>query len=292
MKLFGHLSVMVVALSACSESDDSDPAPTTPGMTITSSEIDLAPGQERWVCWSFPVDTPFEMIATDVVSSSPAFHHYQLFKTTADPAMNATDCDGLGIRDAVWLSVGGADTPGVRYPDGAAMKVTGFVLLQLHILNASDAMLTVPKFEMNMVGSAAEGLLPVGVLVVAPTDLVIPPQSTGVVISGTCNPAEPIENIIAIYPHMHRLGEHIRVGVTAGAAPRTDLVDIEWDFDNQGVYDVTGSALPQDQLHVDCTYNNPGNTTVTFGESTTDEMCAGIIYHYPATTEFGFCGGR
>jgi hypothetical protein len=279
------LSMLVLGCSDTTE-------PSTLGMEVESTPVELAAGQERWICWSFPVETPFQMTATELVESSPLIHHYQLFKTAQDPAMNGTDCGATGMRDAVWLSVGGADTAGVRYPEGTAMKISGYVTLQLHVLNAADAPVTIPRFRMSLAGTDEEGLLPIGVLVVAPRELSIPPNSIEHKVSGTCKPSEDVENVIAIYPHMHMLGRQIRVGVApVGGAP-VDLVNVPWDFGHQGIYTVSGSATTADSLQVECTYDNPSSRTVVFGDSTTDEMCAGIIYHYPATSDFTFCGGR
>jgi hypothetical protein len=284
------LSMLVLGGSAAGCSDTT--GSTTLGMEVASTPVELAAGQERWICWSFPVETPFQMIATELVASSPRIHHYQLFRTTEDPAMNATDCPAAGLRDAVWLSVGGAETEGVHYPEGTAMKMDGYVTLQLHVLNAADAPVTIPSFKMNLVGTDAEGMLPIGVVVVAPREISIPPGATEYKVTGTCNPPEDIENVVAIYPHMHKLGRQIRIGMTpAGGAP-TDLLNVSWDFEHQAIYTVGGSATTADSLQVECTYDNPTSKTVTFGESTTDEMCAGIIYHYPAVSDFKFCGGR
>jgi hypothetical protein len=283
-----HSAILLTFLVlGCTDATES----TTLGMEVASTPIQLASGQERWICWSVPVETPFQMTATELVESSPLIHHYQLFRTTQDPAMNATDCQATGPRDAVWLSVGGADTDGVRYPEGTAMAMTGYVTLQLHVLNAGDAPVTIPPFRMRLTGTDEEGLSPIGVLVVAPRELSIPAGATQYKVTGTCNPPEDVEHVIAIYPHMHRLGRQIRVGISpAGGAP-AELVNVPWDFGNQEIYTVSGSATTADTLQVECTYDNPTSGAVGFGDSTADEMCAGIIYHYPATRDFVFCGG-
>jgi hypothetical protein len=76
----------------------------------------------------------------------------------------------------------------------------------------------------------------------------------------------------------------------AGASTPASLIDETWDFGSQGVYTATGSAAMGDQITVTCTYTNPTSQTVTFGESSTDEMCLGVFYYYPATTASAYCG--
>jgi len=282
------ICLSMFVLVGCSDTTGS----TTPGLEVASTPVQLAAGQERWICWSFPVETPFQMTATELVASSPLIHHYQLFKMTQDPGMDGSDCQAVGFRDAVWLSVGGAETEGIRYPEGTAMKIEGYVTLQLHVLNAGDAPITIPSFKMQLVGTDADGLSPIGVLVVAPREIAIPPGSSGYKVSGTCNPPEDVEHVVAIYPHMHKLGKQIRVGVSPAGGAAADLLSVPWDFEHQAIYAMSGSARTADSLQVECTYDNPTDRTVVFGESTTDEMCAGIIYHYPAVNDFKFCGGR
>jgi Copper type II ascorbate-dependent monooxygenase, C-terminal domain len=44
---------------------------------------------------------------------------------------------------------------------------------------------------------------------------------------------------------------------------------------------VTGAAKKGDQYGVTCTYDNTTSDTVSFGESSTDEMCFGVLYFWP-----------
>jgi hypothetical protein len=102
-----------------------------------------------------------------------------------------------------------------------------------------------------------------------------------------------LPNVFALFPHMHQLGTNILLSITAEGSDKPDvLLDRAWDFGAQGVYPVTGSAKKGDNVSVTCTYDNTTSGTVTFGESTTDEMCIGVLYYWPeAPGGMGGLGG-
>jgi hypothetical protein len=92
-----------------------------------------------------------------------------------------------------------------------------------------------------------------------------------------------------VYPHMHLLGQKIRVEATDLAGRVTPLMFIDkWDFNWQGSYTyVDPVRLPLGgQLRLTCTFDNsaknarnPNNPIqpVGWGERTTDEMCLAFM---------------
>lgn len=90
-------------------------------------------------------------------------------------------------------------------------------------------------------------------------------------------------SIMAIWPHMHLLGQNWHVYSVLGS-DTTNLIKIdEWDFNWQGVYNYKRfQKIPQGStLHAWATYDNTSNNPlnpndppklVTWGEKTTDEM--------------------
>ena len=100
-----------------------------------------------------------------------------------------------------------------------------------------------------------------------------------------------MQNVFAVFPHMHTLGTAISMSITpAGSTTPDTIINQSWDFGSQGVYPVSGAAAQGDQLNVTCTFDNTTDDTVHFGESTTDEMCLGVFYYYPATVASQYCG--
>jgi len=198
--------------------------------------------------------------------------------------------------DATWslVSGGGVGTPGLTFPEGTAMTLQGGtqVVLQLHLLNATSAP-EQPSGVINLVGTNATDLTPVGLLIAGTLDIDIPPHKSGVNVVGGCSAPFDMPNVFAAFPHMHQLGTNISLSLTPQGSTKADvLLNQAWDFGNQGVYPAKGSARKGDRVSVTCTYDNPGDTTVTFGESTTNEMCIGVLYYYPeAPGGMGGLGG-
>ena len=209
-------------------------------------------------------------------------HHYAVFTKTgplpADP--NGYDCKVMDATRGL-VSGGGVGTPGVTFPEGTAMTLQPGtqVVLQLHLLNATSDP-EQPTGILNLIGSTAKDLTPVGLLIAGTLDINIPAHQSGFDVHGGCAAPFDMPNVFATFPHMHQLGTNINVSLLAkGSSAPNVLIDKAWDFGNQGVYPSAGSAKAGDQVNITCTYDNPTDTMVTFGESTTNEMCIGVVYY-------------
>jgi hypothetical protein len=276
---------------------DAPLAPPALGIQLISSPVTLAAGQEEYLCWSFvlPATGPLNVVATQPQISPHGVHHYAVFtKSGALPANpSAYDCK---VMDATWglVSGGGVGTPGLTFPEGTGMTLEAGtqIVLQLHLLNATSGP-EQPVGIVNLVGSNDANLTPVGLLIAGTLDISIPPHQSAFNVQGGCKAPFDMPNIFATFPHMHQLGTNINLSLTQQGKTTPDvLIDKAWDFGNQGVYPATGSAKMGDQVSVQCTYNNPSDNTVTFGESTTNEMCLGVLYYYPmAPGGMGGLGG-
>jgi hypothetical protein len=269
-------------------------APPSVGVQLASTSVTLAASSEKYLCWSSLLPSAFSVIGTETGIQGAGVHHYAVFTSSADlPASpDAYDCSNM---DASWglVSGGGRDTPGFDFPQGVGMPLPAgqHIVFQLHLLNSTGASLTLPVQALNLNGSTATGLQTAGLVVAGNLDLSIPPLSSNVQISGGCATPFALQNVFAVFPHMHQLGTHIAMTITKQAPTTTQtLIDESWDFGNQGVYAAAGAAAAGDQVTVTCTYDNPTNATVTFGESSADEMCLGVLYYYPATQPSAYCG--
>jgi hypothetical protein len=270
-------------------------APPAIGFQLASSPITNAPGEEQYVCWSFVLpDTPLSIVATQPVVT-PGVHHYAVFTKTGPVPANPSGYD-CRVMDATWSLVtgGGVGTQGLTFPTGTAMTLQGGtqVVLQLHILNATSEPQQ-PSGIVNLVGTDAANLTPVGLLIAGTLDIDLPPHQSGVDVQGGCSAPFDMPNVFAAFPHMHQLGTNIQLSLTAQGSAKPDvLLDRAWDFGAQGVYPVTGTAKKGDKVSITCTYDNTTAGTVTFGESTTDEMCIGVLYYWPeAPGGMGGLGG-
>jgi hypothetical protein len=274
-----------------------DLAPPAIGSQLVTTETALDGGQERYACWSFdlPADAPLDVTKLETQIEGAGIHHYAVFTNSLAGASDAEayDCETMG---ATWglVSGGGLGTPPVVFPEGTAMELPAgaHIVVQLHLLNATTDAVTIPPVRINLVGAeSGEGLAPVGLLIAGTLDIEIPPKTSGVEVAGDCTLTEPLENVFAVFPHMHQLGKRTVATVTPkdGGADRV-LSDIGWDFSDQGLYDAKGSAAVGDTVKVTCEYDNPSGEEVGFGLGSADEMCVNVLYFYPATTPSKYCG--
>jgi hypothetical protein len=102
-------------------------------------------------------------------------------------------------------------------------------------------------------------------------------------VAGTCDPAatQPV-NIIAVHPHMHRLGTHARLVLSRTAGPTATLHDAPFRFADQLTYQVNAVVNEGDTLTTTCTYDNTTNGTVTFGGNADNETCYNFVTAHPA----------
>lgn len=121
------------------------------------------------------------------------------------------------------------------------------------------------------------------------TSISIPPLST-VMVTSTCNiPAQaPQVNLIAVWPHMHKLGTEFKIQRTPLGGTQSTILDWAWNFGNQPMYTVSNglTAKGGDIIDTTCTwYNTSSTNTVHFGELSSDEMCLDFFYYYPAPVD-------
>ena len=299
-------STLAFALVGCGGSDSDqgaqqpapeDLAPPAVGTQIKSTKVKLEAGGERYSCWSFqlPTDKDLPLIQLEQQVAAKGVHHYAVFTSAKayDPAeAGPYDCFSMGIEWGL-VSGGGVGTPGVTFPEGTAMTLAAgqHIILQLHLLNPGTDTLEIPETRINLVGAPkGDGLQPVGLIVAGTLDISIPAHSKDLKVEGGCALDASLPNIFAVFPHMHQLGKRIRVDLAPAGGTASTLVDDPWDFGDQGLFPVKGTAAKGDQVKVTCTYDNPSDKDVSFGLHTGDEMCLEVLYHYPAAKPSAYCG--
>ena len=265
------------------------------GMQIASGKITVAPGKEQYSCWSFKVPDSGAISLVGIENQIPAagIHHYAVF-TNSEPVKEAGpySCETMGISWGL-ISGGGLGTPGVKFPEGTAMslKAGQHVIFQLHLINTTSDAIDIDPAYINLVGTTAKDQIPVGLLIAGTLDISIPAHGKDLGFSGGCAVKDPMEHIFSVFPHMHKLGKRISAEITpsAGGAPQV-IADQIWDFKDQGLYAVKGSAAVGDTVKVTCRYDNPTEKDVNFGLTTADEMCVNVLYYYPAKSPASYCG--
>jgi hypothetical protein len=96
--------------------------------------------------------------------------------------------------------------------------------------------------------------------------------------SGTCRPTSNKDiHIVALIPHMHVQGKHMKGTITRKDGKKEILHDEPFDFDYQKLYKKDVVLHPGESIFTECTFAQP----MTFGESTNAEMCYLFTMAYP-----------
>jgi hypothetical protein len=183
----------------------------------------------------------------------------------------------------------GLGTEPYELPPGVAFKLTAGdqVILNLHLYNTTDAPMT------GHSGIEVERIAPAEVVHEAETIYALDFNLTVPVGESTYRATCTIDGdstIVGVFPHMHRLGTHMKAtALRAGLEPAV-FHDAPYTFGEQLNYPVEPVDVKDgDQVQFECGYDNETGATVPFGDSTDDEMCVLGMYRYPATGAVSLC---
>jgi hypothetical protein len=96
--------------------------------------------------------------------------------------------------------------------------------------------------------------------------------------SGTCRPLGNQDiHIVAVIPHMHLQGRHMKGTITRKDGSKEVLHDEDFDFNYQKLYKKNVTLHPGESIFTECTFAQP----MSFGESTSAEMCYLFTMAYP-----------
>ncbi len=219
-------------------------------------------------------------------SLSPVGTHHTVLSVNTNPSNPDGDynCSAGDIEHSM-LFASGVGTDDLDFPSGVAIKVNaGDQLdLNLHLFNVTDSPITgtsgtlVKTLELAEVQQLAENVF-------GGQFAIFLQSMPGVqqVVNGGCTFSQDA-TVITLWPHMHQLGQHMKV-VHEKAGGDVTVLDQAFNFEEQRNYPVTPFVVSAgERLDVDCTYVNGTGSTVTFGDSSSQEMCFVGIYRYPAT---------
>jgi hypothetical protein len=302
------LLLVIGFAAACGGSSNAgDDAPVDPDAAVTADAIPegwasllegdwtLQPGEEAYFCVYATVPRDIYVKAFRPLIP-PGTHHTVLTRYTgASPADGTVRC-GVGSNGQSMIYGSGVGTPDFVFPTGVGLelKAGSRLLLNLHLYNATDAVMTGRSGALFQEATAAEIQHLAELVLAGPTATLRVP--TGITTqSGTCQISNvtsvPIQ-VFAMSQHMHKLGTNMRSVITRGG---TEIVlqDIAYDFEHQ-YFQYTSPTVelrPGDVLTTYCTYNNTTGAQVTFGESSDDEMCFTDLFYYPAQGANFICSG-
>src|SRR5262249_12695566 len=144
---------------------------------------------------------------------------------------------------------------GVTLPKGSQL------MLNLHIYNTSDSPLTGMSGVLTKEVAAASVTQQAEALLIGPLQFTIDP---GVHTVDGRSTMSADAQILAVGPHMHKLGTHM----SAMLGTTTMLLDRDYTFDEQYFTPLMVHAKAGDRITTVCTYNNDTGVPVGFGQST------------------------
>ncbi|MDB4966018.1 MAG: hypothetical protein JWN44_1707 [Myxococcales bacterium] len=272
--------------------------PGTTMMRLVASNYTIPAGKEFYQCQHITV--PNDLYIISITPVSPVgVHHEVVAIDPTPPADGVSTCQAIGTN---WtpLFASGVGSPSLTMPDKVALKVAAgqHVVLNLHLFNATQQPLPTTGTSTAavdvVVANDPTGYQLAGVPFVGNVSFTVPASG---LVNGQCTMSNDT-NYFAVFPHMHTTGQHLKVWTETAANGTTVVWDDDFLFNEQKFGQYPNWKGPQqvslkkgDKIAVTCTYGAAG-VGKKFGDSTTDEMCFGISYVYPAiTTTFGtpFC---
>ncbi len=263
--------------------------------TLVQGDWSLNMGEEGYYCVYATVPRDMYVKAFRPIIP-PGTHHTVLTRYTGSQPDGTVRCSA-GTNGQSMIYGSGVGSPDFTFPAGVGLHLTAGtrLLLNLHLYNTSDQILTGTSGTLIQEATAAE-VQNVGEIVLAgPTATLVVPPGTSTQ-SGTCNisniASQPIQ-VFALSSHMHKLGTNLRSVVRRAGSPDIVLQDQPYDFEHQNFQLVAPfvELRPGDVLTTTCSYNNTTGATVRFGDSSDDEMCFTDLFYYPAQGANFVCTG-
>ena len=246
--------------------------PATGELVFRTEPIELAPGAEAYTCYA--ASTEEDVVVDGFSKGLQTFvHHIQFNRTLLPEPDGLSECNVLFKLTWLPIFLAGNGPSELRLDEGVGHSLPQGtqLLLQLHLLNTGDQMIK-QQVEVRMHKSSSPNPTPVSPWAIGSSEINLAARQAGQA-QNVCTLSDPVE-LVAVFPHMHRLGKKIQVEV----GKSTDSMKMlyarnPYDFDDQHMEKTHISLQADDVLRVTCDYMNTGDKTVTFGESTNDEMC-------------------
>jgi hypothetical protein len=180
------------------------------------------------------------------------------------------------------LGAPGTNDSPYLFPDGMGVKIEQGqqLLLNLHLLNATEGDLSgTSGFEVLRV-DPKDVQTEADIVLMGTEQFSVPPG----VNSQDAECTMPRDTtIITFIPHMHLLGQHMRVAAEFADTTEQTMFDGDFNFDLQSPLQMSPLSLRMgEKVRLRCTWNNTTSQVVHFGYGSHDEMCFAVAYKYPA----------
>jgi hypothetical protein len=281
-------ALVLVVVAACGSGSSSSGAQM---QALITSDWSLQPGTETYQCARKTLDHDIYVTSLDAIA--PTGTHHSI--VSMDPAPTVADNPGYPCSNPfefapTMLWGNGIGTGQFDFPQGVGLHLVAGtqIHLNLHLFNTTDQALTgtsgvktnsVTAAEVeNLARAELDGIAQGGPTI--PTGTYTQPFS--------CRMKSDV-SLIAVAPHMHKLGTHETLAVTPAGSNPVKLYDTDYTFDHQEQVPIAPiyQLHMGDTINISCMYNNTTGQPVNFGSSSNNEMCIGAFWFYPA--DHAFC---
>jgi hypothetical protein len=277
-------AVAVGLLLGCASPEQPSAPPTDVWRTEFRADPPIAPGQEAYICYAFPIDAGVGLQVGRVAWEPPQgpvrLHHASLYAAAGVPEVGEVPCDPMPERVAAL----GVYTPGeqpLELPQGVAVALppgTQRLLVLAHAIRLAEGPAQTTHVTLRAARPPIEHVLN-WVDVFGPVPVLFPHEAAMAV--GRCRFAQPV-HLVTVWPHMHRLGSEFHGTVIRANGQREPLLDLaSWSFDHQLIYPVDVQLEPGDAVETRCQWENPTDTAVLPGPRSSDEMCNQGLFLWP-----------
>lgn len=287
MKAITSITLTVLLSLAACGGDGDNPNEQNPDANMQTEWQELITGN-----WSIPPQTEgYKCVRktltedTFITGFSPiaplGTHHTVLTIGSPTTPDGITDCNAGTNADAM-LFGSGVGTNDLVLPEGVAFRASAGqqLLLNLHLFNIDSAPLSgksgieftsIPESEVTQLGES---------ILAGPPQFTLSDSTAPQTIKSGCLMNGDV-TLLAIMPHMHQLGTHMKVTIPAEG---TTLLDTDYSFESQTINEFeTPLELAQGtRLLIECTYLNDTGAPVSWGDSSNAEMCFAGLFRYPA----------
>jgi hypothetical protein len=231
--------------------------------------------------------------------NAAVLHHWLLYSETAmsaDGSIEPCQLSGptgfiCGQASTRALITGWAPGRGdFRLPAGVGLELPApgaLMAIEFHYYNSTSGMTAQDQSGVEICVTSKFRTNTASVTWLGSENINIPAHAAGTA-SGTCKPlrmgmnaTDPI-HVLYSWPHMHKLGNHLKTVVQRAAGGQDLMYDGDFSFQFQVLHDSPLLLQAGDSLTTTCSFQNSTDASVSFGQSTDKEMCFNFTYAWPA----------
>jgi hypothetical protein len=231
--------------------------------------------------------------------NAAVLHHWLLYSETAmsaDGSIEPCQLSGptgflCGQASTRALITGWAPGRGdFRLPAGVGLELPApgaLMAIEFHYYNSTSGMTAEDQSGVEVCVTSKFRTNTAAVTWLGSQNINIPAHAAGTA-SGTCKPlrmgmnaTDPI-HVLYSWPHMHKLGTHLKSVVQRAAGGQDVMYDGDFSFQFQVLHDSPLLLQPGDSVTTTCSYQNSTDVAAAFGQSTDKEMCFNFTYAWPA----------